>query len=137
MLKQTKQKLVIQNTGCYDIIFDYFFLFLLFRFTKCHRSKLKYFWTRFFFSQTPKSAINKSSIENFFRIIFIFGNFFELFGDLVHGVSQVVNVVWRNSGHRDAAVLRQVDAEVFGQLLNLKNKSSDLIIAIRFKFYCQ
>jgi hypothetical protein len=35
-------------------------------------------------------------------------------------VRQVSDVVGRDAGHRDAAVFGQVDAEVFGQLLNLK-----------------
>jgi len=38
----------------------------------------------------------------------------------MHGVGQVLDVVGRNSGHGDASVFRQIDAEIFGQFLNLK-----------------
>ena len=46
--------------------------------------------------------------------------FSRLLCDCVHGVGQVVYVVGWDSGHWDTSVLGQVNAEVLGQLFNLK-----------------
>ena len=43
-------------------------------------------------------------------------------GDGVHGGGQVVDVVRRDAGDGDAAVLGQVDAELFGQPLDLRRR---------------
>lgn len=44
----------------------------------------------------------------------------DLLGDGVDGVRQVVDIFARHAGHRDAAVLGQVNAELFGDAFDLR-----------------
>ena len=53
----------------------------------------------------------------------------------MHGVSQVADVARGDAGHRDSSVLRQVDAEVFGQLLNLEKDNKRHLRTVHETYY--
>lgn len=53
--------------------------------------------------------------------------FYGLFGDCMNGMSQIFNIFACHSGHRDAAVFGQVNAELFCDSLALRKKAGKLL----------